>query len=133
MKNYVSESRAVYEDYNHGLFSKRLAEWAINNMQVGETKQQGKMTFFKPTTLEETSTLLQRYSTKIKNEHLYTAWYLYNMARADYPKALTTDVQRVAFVEETLCDPDCCPEAVLECFVAKMCTMGVPIHWEKYL
>ena len=59
--------------------------------------------------------------------------YLFNMAIADYPKTLQTDEQRAMFVDETICDPDCCPEAALECFVAKMCLMGKPIYWERML
>ena len=34
MKEYISEERAIYEDMYHGLFSKRLAEWAISNMET---------------------------------------------------------------------------------------------------
>ena len=34
MKQYISEGRAIYEDENHGLFSKRLAEWAISKMKT---------------------------------------------------------------------------------------------------
>jgi hypothetical protein len=63
----------------------------------------------------------------------YSAWYLWNMTYADYPKAITTDEQRATFVEETLLDPDCDPAAVLECFVAKMSVMKKPIFWENYL
>ena len=41
MKQYISEGRAMYEDENHGLFSKKLAEWAISKMKTKdpETKQ----------------------------------------------------------------------------------------------
>ena len=34
MKHYISEGRAMYEDQNHGLFSKRLAEWDISKMKT---------------------------------------------------------------------------------------------------
>ena len=132
MKQYISEARAVFEDYYHGMFSKKLAEWAISKMRIKDpaTKE---MRQLQPRTIEEMKEVLLNNGVQLPNEYVYTAWYLYNMSFADYPKALTNNTQRAHFVEETLCDPDCCPEAVLECFVAKMCTMGVPIYWEEYL
>lgn len=122
MRKFVSESRLVYEDYNHGQFSKKLAEWAIGNMKP-----------LKPHPIEEMKEVFKKVGINIEEKAIYTAWYLYNMAFADYPKALPTDDARAYFVKETLSDPDCKPEAVLETFIAKMCTMCVPIHWEEYL
>lgn len=122
----------MYEDYNHGHFSRRLADWAISNMQTKDVTS-GKMTAIKPTPLEEVKEALKEAGVKVDEKTVYTAWYLFNMAKADYPKALPTDAARAQFVGETINDPDCCPEAVLECFIAKMCTIGVPIHWEEYL
>jgi len=132
MKSYISEGRAVYEDYNHGQFSKRLAEWAIGNMRVKDAAT-GKLAAMKATAVEDVMETLKENGVKVGEGCKYTAWYLFNMAKADYPKTLTTDAQRAHFVEETINDPDCCPEAVLECFTAKMCTMGVPIFWEDLL
>ena len=130
MKNYVSEGRAAYEDVNHGFFSKKLAQWAISNMKV--SSKEG-LQAIEPTTLEQLKQILSSNGVQIKQEHLYTAWYLYNMARADYQKSLTNDLARSRFVEETLYDPDGCPQAVLECFTAKMCAGGIPIYWEEFL
>ena len=132
MKNYVSESRAIYEDNYHGMFSKKLATWAISKMKRKETKTDP-TTEIAVTSLEEFKEMLKANAIKVHDEHLYTAWYLFHMAKADYPKTITSDVQRLTFAYETLYDPDCCPEAVLECFTAKMCIMGVPIYWEEYL
>lgn len=55
------------------------------------------------------------------------------MAIADYPKALKSDEQRAAFVEETICDPDGDPSNVLACFEAKMCNAMIPIYWERMM
>ena len=131
MKNRISEGRAAYEDYNHGHFSKALAEWAISRMETKDPA--GRMTRLTPMSLEATLETLRRNNVKVDDNATYTAWYLFNMAKADYPKSLSNDAQRAFFVGETINDPDCCPEAVLECFTAKMCAMGVPIHWEQYL
>lgn len=132
MKQYISEGEAIYQDQNQGLFSKRLAEWAISCMEMKDptTKE---MKSLKAPKLEETKELLGQFNIDLPQEFLYTAWYLHAMSLADYPKTIKTDEQRAMFVEETLCDPDGMPENVLACFEAKMCNAGVPIFWEKYL
>lgn len=122
----------MYEDANHGLFSKQLAEWAINKMRYKDPDT-GELRPIASRSVEDVQSVLEAYNVDMPSEFIYTSWYLFNMALADYPKTLTTDEQRATFVEETICDPDCCPEAVLDCFVAKMCDMGVPIHWERML
>ena len=55
------------------------------------------------------------------------------MACADYEKSLTSRESVAHFIDETINDPDCKPEAVLACFRAKMDTMGIPIYWEMYM
>lgn len=132
MKEYISEGRAVYEDCNHGFFSKRLAEWAIGNMRTADAAT-GKMKKLQAAEWSDVREILKENNVRLPDGAEYTAWYLWNMALADYPKALKTDEARAAFVEETICDPDCTPTAVLECFTAKMCAMRVPIFWENYL
>lgn len=132
MKQYMSEGEAIYMDKNYGLFSKRLAEWAIEHMEALDptTKE---MKPIKVRTIEDVQDVLKANKIDLPEEFVYTSWYLFNMAVADYPKSLKTDEQRAMFVEETLCDPDGAPENVLNCFVAKMCQAEVPIYWEKYL
>jgi hypothetical protein len=132
MKHYISESRAAYEDMYHGLFSRKLAEWAVSCMEIKDTatKQMKRIT---PQTIDEVQSILKENDVELPNEFIYTAYYLFNMAKADYPKTLPTDKQRASFVEETICDPDGMPENVLACFVAKMCNADVPIFWERYL
>jgi hypothetical protein len=132
MKIYISEGRAMYEDENHGLFSQKLAEWAIKNMQVTDTATK-ELKPLKTHSIEDMKETLKAAAVDLPEEFMYTAWYLYNMAFADYPKTLATDEQRAMFIKETICDPDCCPEAVLETFVVKMQLMGKPIFWEKFL
>lgn len=132
MKQYISEGRAMYEDENHGLFSKRLAEWAINNMETKDP-QTKEMKSIKARSIEDMQSVLKQYDVEIQDEFIYTAWYLFNMAIADYPKTCKTDELRATFIEETLCDPDGMPENVLDCFATKMRNANIPIYWEKYL
>ena len=132
MKHYISGERAAYEDLYHGLFSRKLAEWAVGCMEMKDsaTKQ---MKSIVPTSIEEVQSILKENDVELPTEFIYTAYYLFNMAKADYPNTLPTDKHRASFVEETICDPDGTPENVLACFEAKMCNAEVPIYWERYL
>ena len=132
MKQYMSEGQAIYMDKNYGLFSKKLAEWAISNMEWLDPATKT-MKPLKAVPIDEMKEILEKYGVELQQEFVYTGWYLYNMALADYPKSLKTDEQRAMFVEETICDPDGTPENVLSCFEAKMCNAGVPIYWETML
>lgn len=132
MKHYISEDRAMYEDMYHGLFSKKLAEWAISMMKAKDpaTKTMKHIVVRK---IDDVKQVLDENEIELPNEFIYTAWYLFNMAVADYQKTCKTDELRATFVEETLCDPDGQPENVLDCFVTKMCNAGKPIFWEEFL
>lgn len=131
MEHYISEGRALYEDTNHGLFSKRLAEWAINKMKTSD--ESGNLKPITVRKLDDVKQVLQENKVQLPDEFCYTAWYLFNMAIADYKKTCKTDEDRANFVEETLCDPDGMPENVLDCFAVKMRNAGIPIYWEEFL
>lgn len=132
MRQYISEERAMYEDLYHGAFSRKLAKWAISNMEVSDpvTKTMKPIT---ERSVDDVMEILKNNDIKIPERFVYSAWYLYMMSIADYPKTLTTDKQRATFIEETLLDPDGCPENVLDCFVMKMCNAGIPIFWERFI
>lgn len=131
MREYISEDRAVYEDMYHGLFSRKLARWAIDNMRTADAS--GKPKSITPRSADDVSEILSANGVTMSDKYFYTAWYLFNMAIADYPKTMKTDEQRANFVDETLFDPDGDPTNVLACFEAKMENCGVPIYWERYL
>lgn len=132
MKQYISEEEAMYMDVYHGQFSRKLAEWAIENM-AGKNPVTGKVEPIAMIPEDEVLGRLQNNGVVVPDACVYTAWYLYHMAIADYPKTCRTEMQRADFVEETLCDPDGDTSNVLACFVAKMCNSGVPIYWERYI
>ena len=132
MKQYISETRAAYEDMYHGLFSRKLAEWAVERMEIKDTATK-QMKPIVATRIDEVQSILKDNGVELPEEFIYTAYYLFNMATADYPKTLQTNEQKAKFVEETICDPDGMPENVLSCFEAKMCNAEVPIFWERYL
>lgn len=122
----------MYEDMYHGLFSRRLAEWAISKMEMKDPSTKT-LKHIGERKIDDVEKVLTANNVELPEEFRYTAWYLFNMAAADYPRSLRTDEQRAWFVEETLCDPDGCPENVLDCFVAKMRNAGVPIYWEDMI
>lgn len=132
MRQYISEDRAIYEDEYHGLFSRKLARWAIGRMETKDAAT-GKMKPLVARPLDDVRETLSASKVDLPDEYMYTAWYLFNMAVADYPKTLKSDEQRALFVEETLCDPDGDVSDVLACFEAKMCNAGVPIYWEMFV
>lgn len=132
MKQYISEARALYEDNYHGQFSKNLAEWAIKHMELKDPST-GQLRTIRAKSVEDTMEILRQNGVEIPEAYMYTAWYLYHMAVADYRKTCKNDEDRANFVEETLMDPDGCPANVLDCFVTKMCNAGMPIFWEQML
>jgi hypothetical protein len=132
MQYYMSEEEAQYMDNHHGQFSKKLAEYAISCMEYRDEATQT-MKRLAPHTIEEMEENMKKYGIKVKEECIYTAWYLYNMTYADYRKALPTNDVKCYFVDETINDPDCDPVAVLACFHAKMDVKGLPINWERFI
>lgn len=132
MKQYISEDRAIYEDEYHGLFSRKLAEWAISKMRMKDPTSE-RMRPVPRRTVEEVKEVLEANNIDLPKEYLYTAWYIYHMALADNQKSLKTDAQRAEYIEETICDPDGDPTNVLACFEAKMCNARIPIYWDMMM
>lgn len=132
MKRYISEEEAIYQDTYHGQFSRKLAKWAIANMRMKESSTE-KMKAVTPRSVDDVMEILNANGVNVPDHCIYTAWYLYMMAIADYPKTLVSDKLRSSYVEETLFDPDGDPSNVLACFSAKMCKAGIPIMWERFI
>ena len=128
---YKSEEEEIYDSKYHGHFNKRLAEWAISNMRK-ENPSTGMLEPVKKKTIEEFDTFLKENKLKLPDESYYDGYYLMHMCYGDYTKSLEDDKHRAAYIEETICDPDCEPTAVLACFKAKMDVMGMPIYWERF-
>lgn len=128
----MTEEEAVYQLAYQGHFSRKLAAWAISNMEMKDPAT-GTMKHVTTRSADDVSEILRTNGVKIPEECRYDGWYLFMMAVADYPKTLTTDELRSRFVEETICDPDGNSGDVLACFAAKMCNAGIPIHWEMFV
>lgn len=129
---YYSEEEEIYNSKYHCHFNKKLAEWAIENMKK-ENPSTGKLEQIKKKTIDEYDAFIKENKLKIPDESYYDGYYLLNMCVADYTKALEDAKHIAAYIEETICDPDCVPTAVLACFKAKMNEMEMPIFWENFL
>ncbi len=132
MRYLMTEEEAMYMEAYQGHFSRKLAAWAISNMEMVDTTTE-KMKPVSVRSVDDVMEILRTNGVEIPDECTFDAWYLYMMTIADYQKSLTTDKQRSVYVEETLCDPDGKATNVLACFIAKMCNAGIPIHWKMFL
>jgi hypothetical protein len=132
MQYIMSEGEAQYMDQYKGRFSYKLAEWAISSMKKKD-ENSGVLKQAPAHSIQEMEELMRQMGLKIKEEDIYSAWYLYNMCYADYSRALPNKQAIAYFIYETIYDPDCTPEAVLACFRAKMDVMDMPIYWERMI
>lgn len=128
----ISDAEAQYMEKYKGHFSKKMAEWAISMMEKKD-EASGKMKKITPTPIEEVEEVLGSYGIEIPEESIYDAWYLYNMAKADYEKSLPSKDVKAKYVDETICDPDGDSTMVFACFRAKMDVKGKPIFWERMI
>lgn len=131
MEYIMPEGLRAYMDAYQGQFSRKLAEWAISKMQT--KRSNGEMTNVKIMPVDAVMDALRSAGVHVSEECVYTAWYLWHMAIADYPRTCDEDNRRSWFVDETLNDPDGKPSNVLACFRAKMDNAGCAIMWERMI
>ena len=132
MQYIMSEGEAQYMDQYKGRFSMKLAEWAISSMKKKD-ESTGSLKTVTRHSIEEMEEVMRQTGLKIREEDIYSAWYLYNMCYADYFRSLPNKQAIAYFIYETIYDPDCSPEAVLACFRAKMDVKDIPIYWERMI
>lgn len=128
----MTEEEAAYMQAYQGHFSRKLASWAIGNMETVDPAT-GKIRNIPVVPVDDVMEILKVNNVKIPYESKFDAWYLYMMTLNDYPESLTTDKQRAKYIEETICDVDGDSTNVLACFVAKMCNAGIPIYWQDFV
>ena len=128
----MSEEEAAYQTLYQGHFSRKMAAWAIGNMEMEDpaTKEMKTITI-RP--VDDVMEILKANGVNIPDESTFDCWYLYHMCLADYPESLPNDQKRAEYIDETICDPDGEPTNVLACFVAKMCNKGVPVMWDLFM
>ena len=132
MKYLMSEEEAAYNTLYQRHFSRKLASWAISNMEMEDTATKT-MKSVAVRSVDDVMSVLKANGVEVEDECTFDAWYLYHMCIADYQKSLQTDKLRATYIEETICDPDGDPTNVLACFVAKMCNKGIPVMWDLFM
>lgn len=128
----MTEEEAAYMESYQGHFSRKLAAWAISNME-SEDASTGKVKKIPVVQVDDVMEILKANEVKIPYESKFDAWYLYMMTLNDYQESLDTDKRRAKYIEETICDIDGTPTNVLACFVAKMCNADIPIYWKEFI
>ena len=128
----IPEDMKTYLSYYGMNFSKKLYEFAVDNMR--RESADGKLERVKPMMVDELKSLLSKYKVDIENNDLYNAMYLAAMVKADYWGSSIEDDEHLAkYIEDTLCDVDAAEGQVFARYLADCSVKGCIIHWESMI
>lgn len=128
----IPEDMKTYLSYYGMNFSKKLYEFAVDNMR--RESADGKLERVKPMMVDELKSLLSKYKVDIENNDLYNAMYLAAMVKADYWGSSIEDDEHLAkYIEDTLCDVDAAEGQVFARYLADCSVKGCIIHWNEML
>lgn len=128
----IPEDMKTYLSYYGMNFSKKLYEFAVDNMR--RESADGKLERVKPMMVDELKSLLSKYKIDIENNDLYNAMYLAAMVKADYWGSSIEDDEHLArYIEDTLCDVDAAEGQVFARYLADCSVKGCIIHWNEML
>ena len=129
---FIPEDMKTYLSYYGMNFSKKLYEFAVDNMR--RESADGKLERVKPMMVDELKSLLSKYKIDIENNDLYNAMYLAAMVKADYWGSSIEDDEHLAkYIEDTLCDVDAADGQVFARYLADCSVKGCIIHWNEML
>lgn len=121
------EAMVNYLRYNGPHFSENLAKFAIDKM-----KKNGKK--LDPVSQEQLTQFLKNANVKVDNDQLFDAWYVINMAKADYyGSSITSDAHLAKFVKDYLDDEDGYDGIAFNRFIADCARKGIVINWVTML
>lgn len=120
---------------NYGFnFSKKACEYAVSLMKKADPNSGvGKMVPIIPWNKEKVAECFKKNGIMLEREVNYNHVYLFNMAMADYPKALTDERGICMFVKESAEDVDSNPDNIFRKWIICMDGNGIPIYWEDLL
>ena len=128
----IPEDMRTYLSYYGMNFSKKLYEFAVDNMR--RESADGKLERVKPMMVDELKSLLSKYKVDIENNDLYNAMYLAAMVKADYWGSSIEDDEHLAkYIEDTLCDVDAAEGQIFARYLADCSVKGCVIHWNEML
>ena len=132
MKYDIPEDMKTYLSYYGMNFSKKLYEFAVENMR--RESSDGKLEMVKPMTIDELKSLLAKHKIEIDNNDIYNALYLAAMVKADYWGSSIEDEEHLAkYIEDTLCDVDASDGQVFARYLADCSVGGCIIHWNEMI
>lgn len=120
MKNYLR---------NYGWhFSPKMVEWAASMM----VDRKGMA--IKPYKKEELKALLTTYGITVKDNLMYDALYVANMAKADfYGSSIEDEAHLALFVGDYINDKDGYDGQPFARFYADLSKQDIPVYWEDLL
>lgn len=128
----IPEDMKTYLSYYGMNFSKKLYEFAVDNMR--REAADGKLEKVKPMTADELKSLLSKHKIDIENNDLYNAMYLAAMVKADYWGSSIEDEEHLAkYIEDVLCDVDAAEGQVFSRYLADCSVKGCIIHWSEMI
>lgn len=116
-----------YLRYNGPHFSKKLADYAIKKMRKDKKQLQ-------PITEDQMNNIFKSANIEIENNYLYDAYYVINMAKADFfGSSITTDQSLAKFVKDYLDDEDGYDGIAFNRYLADCARKGIVINWERMI
>lgn len=118
---------------NYGFnFSKKACEYATSLMKRVESNPTRTVPIT-PWNKEKVAECFKKNGVVLDGELTYNHVYLFNMALADYPKALPDEKAICLFVKESAEDVDSSPDNIFRKWIVCMDGNGMPIYWEDLI
>lgn len=118
---------------NYGFsFSKKACEYAVSLMQK-KNLATGMLDKLEPWDKAKVEECFKKNNIVLDRPLTYDHVYVFNMAMADYPKSIPSEMVRCLYVKETLEDVDSNPDNIFRKWIACMDGNGIPIYWEDLL
>ena len=119
---------------NYGFnFSKKACEYAVSLMERMESTPVPKKVRITPWSKDKVAECFKKNGITLNGELNYNHVYLFNMATADYAKALPDERAICLFVKESAEDVDSNPDNIFRKWIISMDGNGIPIYWEDIL
>jgi hypothetical protein len=125
-----SDLKKYLMNYGHH-FTRKSCEYACSMMKKKDAS--GNKVKIAMIPKDEVEAILKKYGVDVDSDLIYDAVYLYNMARADYPKTLPDDAHIATYIQETMNDVDGSKEDIFRTWYAKAVSHGESVPWYDFV